>query len=43
MNCTQPNIAHAVNKLSCYTNNLSKEHWKAIVKVLGYLKHIKNS
>ena len=26
MNCTRPNIAYAVNKLSRFTNNLEKDH-----------------
>ena len=38
MNCTRPDIAYAVNKLSRYTSNLGPDHWKAIVRVLRYLK-----
>ena len=36
--CTRPNIAYAVCKLSRYTSNPSQYHWKAIGRVLGYLK-----
>jgi hypothetical protein len=38
MHCTKPDISFAVCKLSRYTNNPSTEHWKAIGRVLGYLK-----
>ena len=38
MNCNCPDIAHAVNKLSRYTSNPGPDHWKAIVRVLRYLK-----
>ena len=41
-NCTRPKIACAVNKLSRYTSNPSKEHWRALVRVLRYLKHTQN-
>ena len=39
MNCTRPDIAYAVNKLSRYTSNSGLDHWKAIVRVLRYLKY----
>ena len=39
MNCTPPDIAYAVNKLSRFTSNLGKDHWKALVRVLKYLKY----
>ena len=42
MNCTRPNIASVVSKLSRYTSNLGLKHWKAIVRVLRYLKYTKN-
>ena len=42
MNCTRPNIAYAVSKLSRYTSNPGPDHWKAIVRVLRYLKYTKN-
>ena len=39
MNCTRPNIAYAISKLSRYTSNPGPVHWKAIVRVLRYLKY----
>nr|KAJ0201752.1 hypothetical protein LSAT_V11C600334860 [Lactuca sativa] len=36
--CTRPDIAFAVSKLSQYTVNPGTEHWKAMGRVLGYLK-----
>ncbi|GJT81330.1 zinc finger, CCHC-type containing protein [Tanacetum coccineum] len=36
--CTRPDIAYDVCKLLIYTSNLSQDHWKAIGRVLGYLK-----
>jgi hypothetical protein len=36
--CTRPDIAFAVSKLSQYTVNPGIEHWKAVGRVLGYLK-----
>ena len=42
MNCTRPDIAYTVSKLSRYTSNPSPDHWKAIVKVLRYLKYTQN-
>uniref|UniRef100_A0A2N9IVS8 Uncharacterized protein n=1 Tax=Fagus sylvatica TaxID=28930 RepID=A0A2N9IVS8_FAGSY len=42
MHCTRPDIAFAVNRLSRYTSNSSAEHWKAIARVLGYLKKTKD-
>nr|KAJ0189684.1 hypothetical protein LSAT_V11C800438810 [Lactuca sativa] len=36
--CTRPDIAFAVSKLSQYTVNPGMEHWKAVGRVLGYLK-----
>lgn len=38
MHCTRPDIAFAVSKLSQFTSNPSSEHWKAVSRVLGYLK-----
>ena len=37
-NCTRPDIAYAVSKLSRYTSNLGEDHWKAIIRVLRYLR-----
>ena len=42
MNCTRPDIAYAVSKLSRYTSNPGVEHWKAIIKVLRYLHFTRN-
>ncbi|XP_073298295.1 uncharacterized protein [Primulina huaijiensis] len=38
-NCTRPDIACAVNKLSRFTSNHSDAHWKALTRVFSYLKH----
>ncbi|KAJ9557199.1 hypothetical protein OSB04_011813 [Centaurea solstitialis] len=38
MHCTRTNIAFAVGKLSQFTCNPGSDHWKAIGRVLGYLK-----
>ncbi|PHT32232.1 hypothetical protein CQW23_28569 [Capsicum baccatum] len=38
MNCTQPDIACAISKLSRYTSNPNKTHWMGMERVLGYLK-----
>ena len=42
MNCTRPNIAYSVSKLSRYTSNPGVEHWKAIIRVLRYLRFTRN-
>ena len=42
MNCTRPNIAYTVSKLSRYTSNPVPNHWKAIVRVSRYLKYTQN-
>ncbi|KAJ9567517.1 hypothetical protein OSB04_003483 [Centaurea solstitialis] len=39
MNCTRPDIAYTVSKLSRYSHNPGKDHWYALVRVLRYLKH----
>ncbi|RVW78512.1 Retrovirus-related Pol polyprotein from transposon TNT 1-94 [Vitis vinifera] len=39
--CTRADISFAVSKLSRFTSNPSVEHWKAIGRVLGYLKNTK--
>lgn len=38
MNCTRPDIAYAVSRLSRYTHNPSAEHWHALYRLLKYLK-----
>uniref|UniRef100_A0A7N2RBZ6 Reverse transcriptase Ty1/copia-type domain-containing protein n=1 Tax=Quercus lobata TaxID=97700 RepID=A0A7N2RBZ6_QUELO len=42
MNCTRPNIAYAVSRLSRYTHNLAYEHWNALTRLLRYLKGTMN-
>ncbi|KAH9725877.1 hypothetical protein KPL70_008036 [Citrus sinensis] len=42
MHCTRPDIAFAVCKMSRFTSNPSVEHWKAIGRILGYLKRTIN-
>jgi len=38
MHCTRPDIAHAISILCRFTSNPGFEHWKAISRVLAYLK-----
>ena len=38
MNCTYPNIAYAISRLSHYTQSPNREHWTALNKILKYLK-----
>ena len=42
MSCTRPDITYTVSRLSRYTSNPSVDHWKAIVKVLRYLRYTRN-
>ena len=42
MNYTRLDIAYAVSKLSRYTSNPGPDYWKAIVRVLRYLKYTQN-
>lgn len=42
MHCTRPDIAFVVCKLSRFTSNPGNDHWKAISRVLGYLKYTKH-
>ena len=42
MNCTRPDIAYSVSKLSRYMSNSGVDHWKAIIKVLIYLRYTQN-
>jgi hypothetical protein len=42
MHCTRPDIAFAVCKIFRYTSYPSIDHWKAISRVLGYLKRTIN-
>ncbi|KAH9752530.1 hypothetical protein KPL71_014732 [Citrus sinensis] len=41
-NCTRPDLAYIVSKLSRYTSNPGTDHWKAIVRVLRYLRYTRN-
>ncbi|XP_024016295.1 uncharacterized protein LOC112089771 [Eutrema salsugineum] len=41
-NCTRPDLAHAVNVLSHYTNNPGHTHWKSITRILNYLRYTKS-
>lgn len=38
MNCTRPDIAYAVSRLSRYTHNPNNDHWTALYRLLRYLK-----
>jgi len=42
MHCTRLGIIFMICKLSRYTSNPSKDHWKEIIKVLDYLKKTMN-
>ena len=42
MNYTRPDIAYSISKLSRYTSNPRVDHWKAIIKVLRYLRYTLN-
>ena len=42
MHCTRPDIAFVVCKLLRFTKNPGVMHWKAIARVLGYLKRTKD-
>ena len=42
MNCARPDISYSVDKLSTYTSSLGEDHWKALVRVLRYLKYTLN-
>nr|GEX83431.1 hypothetical protein [Tanacetum cinerariifolium] len=42
MNCTRPDIAFVMVKLSRYTSNPRTQHWQAIQRVLKYLKKTMN-
>jgi hypothetical protein len=42
MNCTRPDIAYSIGKLSRFIRNTSMDHWDEIKMVLRYLRHIMN-
>ncbi|GKD05101.1 zinc finger, CCHC-type containing protein, partial [Tanacetum coccineum] len=39
---TRPDLAYAVSGLSRYTSNPSDAHWKAMIRVLHYLRYSRN-
>lgn len=41
MQCTRPDIAHAVGVVSRYMNNPGKEHWMVVKWILRYLRGTK--
>ena len=38
MNCTRPNIAYAIGRLSRYTQSPNQDHWTIVRRVLKYLR-----
>ncbi|KAK8639540.1 hypothetical protein V6N13_137915 [Hibiscus sabdariffa] len=42
VSCTKPGIAFTMSSLSRFTSNPRKTHWKAIVRVLRYLRYTRN-
>lgn len=42
MQCTRSDISFAISKMSKFTSNPSNEHWKAIMRIFGYLLRTKN-
>ena len=42
MSCTRPDIAYSVSRLSRYTSNPGIDHWKAIVRLLRYLRYTRD-
>ncbi|GKE76662.1 hypothetical protein Tco_1542782 [Tanacetum coccineum] len=42
MTSTRPNIAYAIGRLSRFTSNPSRQHWKAIMRVFNYLRGTKD-
>nr|GEU47351.1 putative ubiquitin carrier protein [Tanacetum cinerariifolium] len=43
MSSSRPDLAYAVSRLSRYTSNLSNVHWKAMTRVLHYLRYSRDS
>ena len=41
MNCTRPDSAYVISKLSRYTSNPSDDHWTVLLRVVGYVSHTK--
>ena len=42
MTCTRPDIAYTVSRLSRYTSNPGHDHWRAIERVLKYLRYTRD-
>ncbi|XP_039064553.1 secreted RxLR effector protein 161-like [Hibiscus syriacus] len=42
MSCTRPDIAFTRSNLSIFTSNPGEKYWKAIVRVLRYLRYTRN-
>ncbi|MFS7962813.1 putative RNA-directed DNA polymerase [Helianthus anomalus] len=42
MTRTRPDLAYAVSRLSRYTSNPSEDHWKAITRVLRYIRYTRD-
>nr|GEV36897.1 hypothetical protein [Tanacetum cinerariifolium] len=42
MSSTRPDIAYVVGRLSRFTSNPSRQHWKAITRIFKYLRGTKN-
>ncbi|XP_040956129.1 secreted RxLR effector protein 161-like [Gossypium hirsutum] len=42
MSCTRPYIVFTVSSLSRFTSNLGENHWKAIVRILRYLRYTRD-
>ena len=38
MNCTRPDIAYTVGRLSQYTQSPNQDHWIVVCRVLKYLR-----
>lgn len=38
MNCSRHGIAYAMNRVTRYTQNLNKDHWKALNRIMRYLR-----
>jgi len=38
VSATRPDISYAVSKLSWFVSNLGDNHWRALERVLRYLK-----
>ena len=34
MNCTRPDLAYSISRLSRYSSNPGRDHWNALIRVL---------